>query len=320
MSIREFDLIDRYFSGLSPGDASVKCGIGDDAAVLSISPGQELLVSVDTLVDGIHFPPHTAAFDIGYKSLAVNISDMAAMAAVPRWATLAMTIPEAEPEWLEAFANGFAEIANRYSVSLIGGDTTQGPLSVTVQIMGTAMEGQSIRRSGAKPGDLIYVSGCLGAAGFACQALTVAPDEHTIPAHCLERLNRPCPRVELGRALAGLASAAIDISDGLAADLGHILTSSAVGAQVQLAALPVCKTLEKLEDRDLVWSLALAAGDDYELCFTLAEDRRAELEQRTGELSYPVTCIGKIRGGEGIGWLQEDGAEVTLELNGYRHF
>jgi thiamine-monophosphate kinase len=318
--VREFDLIDRYFSGLTNTDTSVNCGIGDDAAVIDIPPDQELLVSVDTLVSGIHFSPTSTAYDIGYKSLAVNISDIAAMGGVPRWATLALTLPKVEPEWLQAFANGFADIANKYAVSLIGGDTTQGPLSITIQIMGTAEKGKSVLRSGAKPGDLIYVSGCLGAAGLACKTLKAYPDDQTIPSHCLERLHRPVPRVELGQHLGGLATAAIDISDGLAADLGHILKSSAVAAQVQLAAVPVCEELLKLEDRELAWQIALAAGDDYELCFTIAAERQAELEQSLKQLNYPVACIGKITAGEGISWLQESGTEVKLQLDGYQHF
>lgn len=320
MSVREFDLIDRYFSGITQSDKSVHCGIGDDAAVIEIGPGQELLVSVDTLVSDVHFFSTSAAYDIGYKSLAVSISDMAAMGGLPRWTTLALTIPRVDEDWLQAFANGFADIASNYGVSLIGGDTTQGPLSITVQIMGTVDKGKSILRSGAKPGDLIYVSGSLGAAGLACRALKAKADNDSIPSACLERLHRPLPRVELGKQLHGLATAAIDVSDGLAADLNHILTSSAVAAQVQLARLPVCRDLDKLENDDLYWQTALAAGDDYELCFTVPAHLRTELEQRIKNMDCPVTCIGKVTAGEGISWLQESGTEVKLELEGYQHF
>lgn len=320
MSAGEFDLIDRYFSGLTNTNTDVNCGIGDDAAVIDIPPDQELLVSVDTLVSDIHFFPASAAYDIGYKSLAVNISDIAAMGGVPRWATLALTLPKVEPDWLQAFANGFADIANKYAVTLIGGDTTQGPLSITVQIMGTAKKGQSVLRSGAKPGDLIYVSGCLGAAGLACRTLKACPDDRTVPSYCLERLHRPDPRVELGRDLGRLATAAIDISDGLAADLAHILKSSAVAAQVQLADVPVCGDLLRIEDKELTWQIALAAGDDYELCFTIAAERQAELEQILKQLNYPVVCIGKITAGEGISWLHESGTEAKLQLDSYQHF
>ena len=320
MSIREFDLIDRYFSGISPDDDSVSCGIGDDAAIINIPDEQELLVSVDTLVSDVHFSATANAYDIGYKSLAVSISDIAAMGATPRWATLALTLPGIDPDWLQTFAAGFADIAGKYSITLVGGDTTQGPLSITVQIMGTVDRGKSIRRCGAKPGDLIFVSGYLGAAGFARRTLGENTASQDISPYCLQRLHRPEPRVELGGQLCNLANASIDVSDGLAADLNHILKSSGVAAEVQLAGLPLCKELEDFDDKNLLWQIALAAGDDYELCFTISADKKEELEKRTGDLSYPVTCIGKITTGEGINWLEENGKEVKLELEGYQHF
>jgi len=320
MPDREFDLIDRYFSRLSPADTNVSCGIGDDAAVIKISHDQELLVSVDSLIEDVHFSRSSMAYDIGYKSLAVNISDIAAMGGVPRWATLALALPNVDPDWLQAFASGFADIADKYGVVLVGGDTTQGPLSITVQIMGTVDRGHSLLRSGTSPGDKIFVSGCLGAAGFACNALKENRDIHTIPLPCLQRLHRPEPRVALGACLHDLATAAIDISDGLAADLDHILKSSAVAARVQLESLPVCEVLENQVDNALVWRTALAAGDDYELCFTIPAERQAELEQKSGALDHPITCIGEITTGEGIHWLQASGAEVKLALHGYQHF
>ncbi len=320
MPVREFDLIDRYFSRLSPADTNVSCGIGDDAAVIEIPHDQELLVSTDSLVEHVHFFSSSTAYDIGCKSLAVNISDIAAMGGVPRWAMLALTLPQVEADWLQAFADGFAEVASKYGVVLVGGDTTQGPLSITVQIMGTVERGKGILRSGARPGDQIYISGALGAAGFACKALKDNQDIHTIPSYCLARLHRPEPRVELGVCLRDLASAAIDISDGLAADLDHILKSSAVAARVQLESLPVCEVLENHADKALVWQTALAAGDDYELCFTIPAGRQAELEQKITQLNHPVVHIGEITAGEGIHWLQASGAEVKLRLHGYQHF
>ncbi len=320
MSIREFDLIDRYFSGLSPDDDSVSCGIGDDAAIIRIPEKQELLVSVDTLVSDIHFFAGADAYDIAYKSLAVNISDIAAMGGTPCWATLALTIPEIDADWLQTFAKGFADIANKYGITLIGGDTTQGPLAITVQIMGTVDRGKGIQRSGANAGDLIFVSGCLGAAGFACRTAKENTTGQDISSYSLQRLHRPEPRVELGKQLCNLASASIDVSDGLAADLDHILKSSGVAAEVQLARLPLCNELQNLEDKNLLWQIALAAGDDYELCFTMSADRGEELKKRTRDLSYAVTCIGKITTGEGIIWLDENGEEVKLELDGYQHF
>ncbi|MFT5132150.1 MAG: thiamine-monophosphate kinase [Gammaproteobacteria bacterium] len=320
MPIREFDLIDRYFSELTPVNTNVACGIGDDAAVLDVPDHQDLLVSVDTLVNGVHFFSNTTSYDVGYKSLAVNISDIAAMGGLPRWATLALTLPEIEEDWLAGFANGFADIALKYGISLIGGDTTRGPLSITVQIMGTVDTGQGLLRSGAKPGDLIYVSGYLGTAGLAYKALAKNPVDDSIPAHCLERLHRPEPRVDLGQHLRNLATALIDVSDGLAADLNHLLSSSGVAAEVQLEKLPVCKELESLADVNTIWQIALAAGDDYELCFTIAADQKMELEKRTKNLSYPVTCIGEITSGEGISWIEENGQALTLKLDAYEHF
>ena len=320
MSIREFDLIDRYFSGISPDDDTVSCGIGDDTAIINIPDGQEMLVAVDTLVSDVHFLATADAHDIGYKSLAVNISDIAAMGGRPRWATLALTLPGIDPDWLQTFATGFAEIASKYSVTLVGGDTTQGPLSITVQIMGTVIRGQSIRRNGAKPGDLIFVSGYLGAAGFAYRTLNENTASQDISPYCLQRLHRPEPRVELGRQLCKLASASIDVSDGLAADLNHILKSSGVAAEVQLAGLPLCDQLEDFDDKILLWQIALASGDDYELCFTISADKKEELEKRTRDLGYPVTYIGNITTGEGINWLEENGEEVILDLEGYQHF
>ena len=318
--MREFDLIDRYFSGLTPTQTSVKCGIGDDAAVIDISPEQELLVSVDTLVEGVHFFSTATAFDIAYKSLAVNISDIAAMGGEPRWATLALTLPGIDTDWLQGFADGFVELANKYSVCLIGGDTSQGPLSVTVQIMGTVKKGKSILRSGARAGDLIYVSGSLGTAGLAYSCLVKNIDEQSISSECYERLYRPVPRVELGKMLNGLANAAIDISDGLSSDLNHVLISSGVAAEIKLDKIPLCKDVAILEDKELVWKLALAAGDDYELCFTIPADHRTELEKRVKNLNYPITCIGKIVKGEDISWLQENGDDAELDLEGYQHF
>ncbi len=320
MPVREFDLIDRYFSGLSPVDNRVSCGIGDDAAIISVPEAEELLVSVDTLVSDVHFLAATDPGDIGYKSLAVNISDIAAMGGTPRWATLALTLPEIDPDWVEAFAGGFAGIASRFGISLIGGDTTQGPLSITVQVMGTVAQGRGIRRDGARPGDLIFVSGYLGSAGLACKLLKDNPDNRDIPSCCLQRLLQPEPRVELGRQLCNLASASIDVSDGLAADLNHILESSGVAAGVQLAHIPLCREVQKLEDKDLIWQTALAAGDDYELCFTIAADQQTELQHRIKNLDYPLTCIGSITAGEGLGWFGENGDEVQLQLEAYQHF
>ncbi len=320
MSVREFDLIDRYFSGLTKTEKSVICGIGDDAAVMNISSDQELLVSVDTLVSDIHFLSSTEAYDIGYKSLAVSLSDIAAMGGVPRWATLALTLPKIDADWIQTFAEGFAQIANEHSVTLVGGDTTKGPLSITVQIMGTVARGSSIKRSGARVDDLIYVSGCLGAAALANENLLAKKVDKSVPKYCIDRLHRPMPRVDLGQILNGLASAAIDISDGFAADLNHILVASGVAARVDLNSLPVCEDVAVLKDEDQKWQLALAGGDDYELCFTLPAQHKPVLEKRLEKINYPISCVGTIAAGDKLHWMQKGGAEVNLDLTGFQHF
>jgi thiamine-monophosphate kinase len=319
MSFREFDLIDRYFSSLNSSDKTVICGIGDDAAVLDISPEHFLLVSVDTLVKDVHFSADTDAADIAYKSLAVNISDIAAMGGTARWATLALTMPELDHDWLQAFANGFSEIAERYHISLVGGDTTQGPLAITIQIMGSVTRGQSIRRNKAQVGDLVYVSGALGSAGLAYQASVDEKLGQYVSDSCTQRLHRPEPRVELGKELYHFAHAAIDVSDGLVSDLGHLLKASEVGAEIDLHKIPVCPELAAVNEEQR-WSIALAAGDDYELCFTITQASEAEMQRRLEELDYPVTCIGRITEGAGIAWLDENGEKVELNLEGYQHF
>ncbi len=321
MSVTEFDLIDRYFKDLTANQNEIICGIGDDAAVIELPAETELVVSVDTLVSDVHFFPSTDPFDIGFKSLSVNLSDIAAMAAEPRWATLSLTIPDVNTVWLEEFARGFSELANQYSIGLIGGDLSCGPLSITIQILGIAQRGSVVKRSGAKPGDLIYVSGDLGGAGYALKILKEEiPHIQEVPAHCQERLLRPIPRVEIGNRLAGFATSAIDISDGIAADLGHIIHASSVGAEVELDKIPICAGLEQIHDMDYLWQIVLCSGDDYELCFTLPESHKNELEKELVGIDCPITCIGKIVIGKECRWLLADGSEYEVPEKGYRHF
>jgi thiamine-monophosphate kinase len=240
MALTEFNLIERYFTRPAAApDPDVILGIGDDAALVRVPTGMELAVATDTLVEGVHFPPQTAPETIGHKALAVNLSDMAAMGAEPRWATLALTLPQADEDWLTAFSSGFLALAAAEGVQLIGGDTTRGPLSITVQILGLLPSGSALRRSGACAGDLVYVTGTLGDAGLALRMLQHAHGSAAVAAPLAQRLNQPQPRTQEGLALRGIASAAIDISDGLCADLGHILAASGVGAHINLAALPL---------------------------------------------------------------------------------
>lgn len=321
MTLSEFDLITRFFSATPDPAAGVQIGVGDDAAVVQVPPGHELVMALDTLVAGVHFPEDTPARAVGHKALAVNLSDMAAMGAVPNWLLLGLTLPQADEDWVAEFSRGLKTLADQHRVALIGGDTTHGPLTVTVQINGLLPQGEALRRSGARPGDLIYVSGQLGDAGLGLMLAQRSRDLDLSPSrgdYFLQRLHTPTPRLALGQALRGVASAAIDISDGLLADLGHILAASGVGARLELERLPVAEEVRALSQR--WWQLPLCAGDDYELCFTVPPHRESLLEARLESLNCPCTCIGEMVTGGGMR-LQYHGAEVeTPERQGYRHF
>jgi thiamine-monophosphate kinase len=251
----------------------------------------------------------------------VNLSDLAAMGAEPAWATLSLTLPQVDEPWLAGFGRGFDDLARRCRVALVGGDTTRGPLALTVQVQGFVPQGSGIRRAGARPGDLVYVTGCLGDAGL---ALLVLREELRLPgpdrAAVLERLNQPQPRLAQGLALRGLASAAIDVSDGLAADLGHVLQASGVGATVQAERLPVSPVLRSVFHSAGGWTLPLSAGDDYELCFTVPERRQGELEQAFRGLDVGCTWIGWVERRLGLRCLLDDGTELVPPAPGYDHF
>jgi len=319
MPISEFDLIARYFARQDVRRPDVPLGVGDDCALLRAPAGMDLAVTTDTLVAGVHFPENTHPEALGHKALAVNLSDLAAMGAEPAWAMLALTLPQADEAWLEAFARGLLGLAARYGVQLVGGDTTRGPLSVTLQVFGFVPQGKALRRDAAQPGDLICVTGTLGDAGL---GLRIAQGKLAAPApyaeYLLGRLERPVPRVETGLALRGLAHAAIDVSDGLVADLGHILDSSGVGATVQVERIPVSAAFRELVADD--WNTALGSGDDYELCFTLPPERRAELEKSCAERGECCTCIGVIEQRPGLRLLRNDGSAFDLAAQGYDHF
>jgi thiamine-monophosphate kinase len=317
----EFDIIRRYFTVSSPSRADVRIGIGDDAAIVQPAAGHELAITTDTLVSGIHFPETTSPYDIGHKALAVNLSDLAAMGATPAWVTLALTLPEENSAWLTAFAEGFFALAHRHGVQLIGGDLTRGPLSITVQALGQIPAGQAICRSGAQPGDLIYVSGTLGDAGLGLRAVqTDLSLDATHFEHVLTRLNRPEPRISLGESLRSIASSAIDLSDGLAADLGHILEKSQTGATLIVDHLPLSEALTHSVSFHDACEFALTAGDDYELCFTLPPAQRALLEERLTTLSCRVTCIGEITAEPGLNLRYQNGSSYHGSIFGYQHF
>ena len=319
--MNEFEIIEHYFRDLTGVDSGVVCGIGDDAAIVAIPAGRELAVSVDTMVSGVHFLADVDPCALGYKALAVNLSDLAAMGAQPAWATLALTMPQHDAAWLAGFTSGFAELARRYRVSLIGGDLTNGPLSISVQVMGLIEPGLALTRNGARVGDDVYVSGYPGEAGYGLSILTGPHGKERARAgHCLERLLKPAPRVELGRMLRGIAHSAIDVSDGLAADLGHILTASAAGAVIELERIPVRPPLSGMKENGSIWNFILSSGDDYELCFTVPEARHERMQGITNSLDFPVTRIGKIVAGSGIRFMQADGSEYRLPKSGFMHF
>lgn len=323
MPLAEFSLIDRFFAAHARTRGDVALGIGDDAAIVDVVPGEQLVVAVDTLVAGVHFPTSASATDIGHKALAVNLSDLAAMGAQPRWATLALTLPQIDEAWVADFAHGFFALAERFGVELVGGDTTRGPLSVSVQILGTLPQGQALRRAGARVGDRIFVSGNLGDAGLALRLLQTdrpcADDCRTVLA---ARLHRPEPRVALGERLRDLAHAAIDISDGLLADLGHILERSGVGATLRVERLPRSAAFQAcIAPHAADWfDLPLSAGDDYELCFTAATEHAASVESMAHELGLRITEIGVIEAVPGLRCRTDDGRDFQPVRHGYEHF
>ena len=310
-SMNEFALIQRYFLEKSRYNSSVCIGIGDDAALVIPPLNQQLAMSVDTLIAGVHFPVDTAPQAIGFKALAVNLSDLAAMGAQPLWFTLALTLPIIDENWLEQFSEGLFEIAQHYGISLIGGDTTKGKeLSISIQIIGAVSPNQALLRSGAKIGDEIFVTGTLGDAGF---ALAVLQKKMTAQSCNMDRLNYPTPRVFEGLKLRGIANSAIDISDGLLADLGHILEMSGnVGATLFLNDLPLSKELQTLKTEQ-AWQFALSSGDDYELCFTVSPEKSHLID-------FPCTKIGFIEKETSIRCIDEQGKLFIPSHVGYQHF
>jgi thiamine-monophosphate kinase len=317
MPLGEFELIQRFFTQQPVRRPETLLGIGDDCALLSVPAGMALAVTMDTLVEGRHFPSATTPRDLGHKTLAVNLSDLAAMGAQPAWATLSLSLPDADEGWLSEFAAGLFMLAQEHGVELVGGDTVRGPRVITLQLHGWVPPHEALRRSGARTGDLIFVTGTLGdgGAGLACvNGELSGTDADT--AHVRSRLHRPTPRVAAGRALRGLASAAIDVSDGLAADLGHILERSGVGARVNVDSLPLSPSMQRMSSIPQAHRFALTGGDDYELCFTVSPRRVGEL----AALPVPYTQIGIIEATPGLRLVDGAGNPLALEQAGYDHF
>jgi thiamine-monophosphate kinase len=321
--LNEFELIRRFFSR-SPANGAVRLGVGDDAAAVMPTPGHDLLLAIDTMAEGRHFFADVPPAALGHKILAVNLSDMAAMGAVPRWALLAATLSNNDPSWLAAFSEGLFALAKRYDVSLVGGDTVRGPCSFTVAIAGEAPAGEALTRAGARPGDDVWVSGTLGDAALALAAIqgNIALDPATLTTLRI-RLETPEPRVALGLKLRRLAHAALDISDGLTGDLGHILNASGVGVEIDLPLLPCHPVLRALlngMERPLALHCLLAGGDDYELCFTAPPAVRDALIALSNELALPLTRIGTITATPGFTVFDEQRHPLPALPAAHDHF
>ena len=324
MSSSEFDIIRRHFTDQQSSRADVSLGIGDDAALLQPPSGHLLATSVDTLIAGVHFPNNTKPDAIAHKALAVNLSDMAAMGAEPAWFTLAITLPDADESWLTEFSKGLFKLASEHNIQLVGGDTTRSParglLSITIQVTGLVPENLALTRSGAVSGDSIYVTGTLGDAGAGLQIKqNIIKPPASVAKLLSNKLDSPIPQVAAGMALRGLASAAIDISDGLSADLGHVLAASGVGADIHIAKLPLSAEFKSLKLKD-AWQLAVSAGDDYELCFTVAEPFEKEMQYKLMSLGCAYTKIGMVSAQQGLRWLDDSGSASMLSVSSYDHF
>ena len=309
--MNEFDLIREYFTWPIK-DPSITLGVGDDAALFSLDQGYQLVTTTDTLIEGVHFNASTPAKDIAHKSLAVNLSDIAAMGAKPKYFTLAISLPKLDQSWLKEFSDSLRQLSDRYDVSLIGGDTTKGPLNITITMMGIVESSKALTRSGARPGDGVYVSGRIGDAGFCFWKLGngFLPSDQE-----LKRLNCPIPRIELGLKLKNLTSACIDISDGLEQDLSNILKASSVGAVIEVEKLPISEALlGHIKDTN-DWSIALCGGDDYELCFTIPEGNEEALKNVSESCKVNITRIGIISESLGLQIKGFDGSRKS-----YQHF
>ncbi|MGC8518879.1 MAG: thiamine-phosphate kinase [Steroidobacteraceae bacterium] len=318
MALSEFDLIDRYFRRSGAARADVLLGVGDDAALLKCPPGMTLVAAVDTLVDGVHFPRGCRADSVGHRALAVNLSDLAAMGAQPAWALLTLTLPAVETEWLEGFAAAFNTLALRYGVTLVGGDTTQGPLAISVTLLGWVPAGDALRRSGAAPGDALFVSGTPGdaAAGLALEQGRLAAE---VAGESLrERFLFPEPRVALGTRLRGYASACIDVSDGLLADALKLARASGCGVELEALRLPLSAPLRALGP-ERARSFALTGGDDYELCFTVPPPQLERLEADLPSAQWGYTRIGTVGLEAGARVRDENGVQ-SVAAPGYDHF
>jgi len=320
MALSEFGLIERYFRRCGAHRADVRLGVGDDAALLAVPGGSELVAAIDTLVAGVHFPHGSPPASIGHRALAVNLSDLAAMGARPAWALLALTLPEADASWLEEFASGLGDLARAHGVALVGGDTTRGPLCISVQLLGHVPAGEALTRSGASAGDALFVSGTCGdaAGGLAIEQGQLEADPEA-RAWLRERFLFPTPRVALGERLRGLASACIDVSDGLLADAGRLASASQAGAALAWADVPLSRPLLEVLGEARARELALGGGDDYELCFAVPPQNIARLTAQLPPQEWRYARIGLLRAEPGA-VVVRDGTVMEFSHSGYEHF
>jgi thiamine-monophosphate kinase len=319
--MKEFELINRFFTGRGITRRDVDIGIGDDCALVTVPEGCQLAVTTDTLVEGVHFFSDISPKALGHRVLAVNLSDLAAMGAEPAWISIGLTLPNVDETWMEQFTQGMHDIAEYYNVQLIGGDTTQGPLTITVCAKGIVPKGKALTRSGAKVGDWLFVTGDLGDAALAIEARTqgweLSGDDRR---YVQKKFDYPAPQVAAGQVLRGLANSAIDISDGLLADLSHILTHSGVGATIHADKVPLSNALKNLPDEEVRLMLAMAYGDDYQLLFTVSDSNRVAVERRLAEYGVTPTCIGQINANAGdISLLYKD-KPWPFPATGFEHF
>ena len=314
MSLGEFDIIERFFASHA-SRSDVRLGIGDDSAVLDVPAHHKLVLAMDTVVEGVHFLPNSDAFDIGYRALAVNLSDIAAMGAVPSWMSLSLALPDANADWLQQFAAGLFALADEHDVQLIGGDTVRGPLVITVQVGGWIEPDRWLTRSGAKPGDVLFVSGSLGDAAAGLELIRTEHPRNPATNYLRERFERPQPRVALGRKLRSFASAAMDVSDGLIADVGKLCKSSACGVTIDADSVPLSQALRDSFPIERALHYALTGGDDYELVFTVPEHLVAQLST----VEVAITRIGVVDERPGVRCNGSSGP-ITFAAGGYDHF
>ena len=322
MNDSEFDVIKKYFTFSNSRDDVILAG-GDDCACVSVPENKQLLITTDTLISGVHFPENTSAEDIAYKSLMVNLSDLAAMGATPAWVTLAISLPEINESWLQAFSHQFSVVLSKFNISLIGGDTTKGALSITIQAMGLCDNNKILRRNQAESGDKIFVTGNIGDASIGLQAVLNQFNDKNLLS-CVNSLNRPEARVHFAEELTLYSKCAIDISDGLVADLGHIVETSFCGADIKLSDIPLSSSTRHYFDfyhkSSIDWSMVLTQGDDYELCFTVNKKNASAVILLAEKHQLKVTCIGEVTKSNELIFTDSNNEVINFSSAGFKHF